>query len=299
MSIWTNEDLNFLKENFNKYTKKELARILNKSDNAIQIKANRLGLKREEKYHYDKTYFKNILTSNQAYWIGFMYADGYVTSNKNKTKYTVGIELSKDDYKHLIKFNKCISGNVPVTYRVRNGHRITDHYISKTEICMIRLFCTEMAKDLILHGCCENKSLIKKEPIGISDDLMRDFIRGYFDGNGSISYSYNKNVNKSYLKVTIETGSEDYANWISNYLNAIGYKNTYYKDKFAYKIQMHSKSNIDFLKYIYENSEVYLDRKYEKYLSAVYGENNTNSHKLLGGKIGKGSTANTEVSNRI
>lgn len=103
MSVWTNEDLNFLKENFNKYTKKELAKMLNKSDNAIQIKANRLGLKREGKYYYDKKYFKDILTSNQAYWLGFMYADGYVTSNKNKTKYTVGIELNKDTDTFKIK----------------------------------------------------------------------------------------------------------------------------------------------------------------------------------------------------
>lgn len=275
MSVWTIEDLNFLKENFNKYTKKELAKMLNKSNNAIQIKANRLGLKREEKYYYNKKYFKDILTSNQAYWLGFMYADGYVTSNKDKTKYTVGIELNKDDYGHLIKFNKCIGGNVPVIYRIRNGHKVVDHYIEKTEVCIIRLFCTEMAKDLICHGCCENKSLIKKEPINVPDDLMHDFIRGYFDGNGSISYSYNKKVNKSYLRVTIETGSKDYADWFSNYLNIIGYKNTCLKDKFAYKIQIHSKSNVNFLKYIYENSEVYLDRKYKKYLNAVYGEYNT------------------------
>lgn len=30
MSVWTNEELNFLKENFNKYTKKELAEKLKK-----------------------------------------------------------------------------------------------------------------------------------------------------------------------------------------------------------------------------------------------------------------------------
>lgn len=57
MSVWTNEELEFLKNNIDNYTNRELARILNKTKNAVQIKASRLGLKREEKYHYDKSFF--------------------------------------------------------------------------------------------------------------------------------------------------------------------------------------------------------------------------------------------------
>ena len=85
-------------------------------------------------------------------------------------------------------------------------------------MCVIRLFCKKIFDDLISHGCCQNKSLIKSAPIGIPNELMRHFIRGYFDGNGSIAYSYNRKVDKSYLKIAITTGSLDFANWLSTTL---------------------------------------------------------------------------------
>jgi hypothetical protein len=275
MNVWTNEELNFLKENYKQYTKKELAEMLNKTPNAIQIKANRLGLKKDEKYHYDKQYFKDITEPNQAYWLGFIYADGYISANKNKTKYSVGIELQKSDYKHLQNFNIDIKGNVQVTYRKRKSHYINQRLIGETELCQIRLYCTEMAKDLERHGCCLNKSLIKDKPKNIPESLMRNFIRGYFDGNGTICYSINKKVNKSYLKVSIETGSENFALWLSDYLNQLKYYNYISKDKSCYKLQLNANSRIDFLKYLYDESEIYLKRKYDKYIDAVYGESDT------------------------
>lgn len=275
MSVWTNEDLEFLKNNYNKLTKKEIADILNKTSCAVQLKANRLGLKKDEKYHYNKSFFKEIVNPSQAYWLGFIYADGYITANKTKTKYSIGIELNVNDYEHLKKFNNSIEGNVPVTSRIRNGHIIVNHAVGEFRICSIRLYCTQMAKDLESHGCCLNKSLIKTKPVGIPENLMRDFIRGYFDGNGTICTSYNKQVDKSYLKVQIETGSKEFSNWISIYLKENGFENHIVDDKNAYKIQIYSKSNQKFLDYIYKDSEIYLNRKYEKYLCAVYGESNT------------------------
>lgn len=65
MSVWTNEELEFLKNNIDNYTNRELARILNKTKNAVQIKASRLGLKREEKYHYDKSFFERLYDGNR------------------------------------------------------------------------------------------------------------------------------------------------------------------------------------------------------------------------------------------
>lgn len=280
MSVWTNEDLDFLKKNFNNYTKKELADKLGKTPNAVQIKANRLGLKREEKYHYDKRFFKDIDTEDKAYWLGFIYADGYVSKAKENRGYVVGIELKDADYKHLEKFNISIHGNVPVSHRKRSAKYIDGVYTPESMSCNIRLFCKDMFNDLIKHGCCQNKSLIKRRPNEIPDEFMKDFLRGYFDGNGSIAYSLNKKVNKSYLKIGITTGSKEYVDWLSGFLNDNGYGNIVMQDtNGSYRLQILSNSNIDFLKYLYDDSSIYLQRKYDKYINAVYGECNVINHK--------------------
>lgn len=275
MSVWTNDEIIYLKSNYYKYTKKELAKQLNKTENAIQVKARRVGLKKKSKYYYRKEYFDNIKTPNQAYWLGFIYADGYVSQEKKKpSTYTVGIEVSLKDKKHLQNFNNDICGNIGITTR----HRKNNYHGKNIEgdLCVIRMYCSEMAQDLIGHGCCLNKSLIKGCPVGVPAAYMRDFIRGYFDGNGSIAYSLNKKVMKSYLKVTIESGSKNFVEWLSTYLLNKKIVNNFYKDgERCFKLQIASKSAKHFLGYIYDNSERYLNRKYEKYLVAVYGDDTT------------------------
>lgn len=274
MSIWTEDELKYLTDNYKYKTKKELSILLNKTECAIQLKANRLGLKKDDLYYYNKQFFKNITTPNQAYWLGFIYADGYITSNKEETKYSLGIELNSNDYLHLKKFNKCINGNVTIKFRNKRESCIDGRCIHGNSICSIRLYCTELCHDLTSHGVIKNKSLVKNAPKGIPHFLMRDFIRGYFDGNGTISYSYNKNVNKSYLKVAFSTGSKNFATWLSEYLNSLNYDTTISNDKNAFKVFINNnkKGKIDFLNYIYKGSEMYLERKYVKYLHAVYDE---------------------------
>lgn len=48
-----------------------------------------------------------------------------------------------------------------------------------------------MFGDLSKHGCVPNKSLILKFPTTLPNELVNDFIRGYFDGDGSV-YINNK-----------------------------------------------------------------------------------------------------------
>ena len=289
MSVWTNEELEFLKNNIDNYTNRELARILNKTKNAVQIKASRLGLKREEKYHYDKSFFEIIDNEYKAYWLGFIYADGYVSMTKDHRGCMMGIELQEFDYGHLEQFNIDIGGNVRIEHRHRGSRYINNYYVGESDVCSIRLFSKKIFDDLISHGCCQNKSLIKGAPIGIPNELMRHFIRGYFDGNGSISYSYNKKVDKSYLKIAITTGSLAFANWLSKTLSDVDINNIVMQDhEHSYKVQISSSNKVDFLKYIYNNSKTYLQRKYNKYLNAVYGQGNVIDYKLSEGEIGEG-----------
>ena len=78
---WTDNELDFIKKNYNILSYKEIARTLDRSYNAVALKINRLGLKRDL-MQYNRNYFENITTEDQAYWLGFIYADGWVTLDK-------------------------------------------------------------------------------------------------------------------------------------------------------------------------------------------------------------------------
>lgn len=48
----------------------------------------------------DSNFFHEINTEEKAYWLGFMYADGYVTNR------TMGIKLQESDSSHLEMLKK-------------------------------------------------------------------------------------------------------------------------------------------------------------------------------------------------
>ena len=137
--VWTEEDDKFLKENYTKYSRKELGEFLDRTVSSIQNRARRLGLKQEDKYTYNKDFFEVIDTEEKAYWLGFIFADGYVNQSKNELggciNNELGIELSVKDIDHLKKFNKSLNGNVQVNIR----NRVCFDGIECT-MCNIRLY---------------------------------------------------------------------------------------------------------------------------------------------------------------
>lgn len=267
MSEWTKEEIDFIKENYNKYTKHQLSEILGKSKGAIQQKANRMGIKKKSVYFYNKNFFKKIHTEQQAYWLGFIFADGWITD------YELGIELNENDDKHLRKFNKDISGNLAIKYRSHKPTIIKGKNVGIRRTCVLKIFSKEIVNDLIGHGCLKNKSMLIEKPKDIPNEFLKDFIRGYFDGNGYIGINKIslKSDTKDYLRVSINSGSFKFIEWLSFYLNNININNYIIKDEDNnnYSVYICSESLTKFLNYIYDKSTVYLDRKYNKYKNLV------------------------------
>lgn len=184
---WTQEEKDFLKENYLKMSNKEMAVALCRTNSAIQIKLSRYGFLRPDKYSYDKDYFKEINTEEKAYWLGFIYADGYVV--KTSLSAELGIELNIKDIDHLKKFNKSIAGNVEVKKRSRFDSRTNNTY----NMCFIRFYSIQLVDNLINQGVFPNKHKDIKFP-KIKEDLVRHFIRGYFDGDGCIRIEEKKRL---------------------------------------------------------------------------------------------------------
>ena len=69
------------------------------------LKENNIEVKRKDLIYIDETLFDSIDNEEKAYWLGFMYADGYISSKNNQ----IGLQLAIKDIEHLQKFNNFLN----------------------------------------------------------------------------------------------------------------------------------------------------------------------------------------------
>ena len=108
------------------------------------------------KYTCDDNYFKEINTEEKAYWLGFLYADGYINNKRKQGNYKVGIAISESDKAHLEKFKNAIhyTGHIK-TYPPSSSE---NSYKGAKDYCRILITSPIMAEDLINKGCFVNKT---------------------------------------------------------------------------------------------------------------------------------------------
>lgn len=260
---WTENELNYVKDNYQEISNLELSKILNRTENAIHLQASRMGLKKYP-YYCNYHYFDIIDTEEKAYWLGFLTADGWINQNEKTHSAAVGIDLQYGDINHLKKFNKSIGGNYQITDRWKPCLISTKDTKQKHHICTIRIFSKIMYNSLASLGF-SNKTLTIEFP-QLEKELMRHYIRGFFDGDGCFTIT-----NKTF-KVSFITASENFKNGLINYIYNLGMNitdNNYINNcgTIMYRPDITKKSDkIKFLDYIYKDSTIYLDRKYKKYL---------------------------------
>ena len=151
-------------------------------------------------------------------------------------------------------------------------------------------------KTLNKYGCTPRKSLTLQFPnenIFKSKDLIRHFIRGYWDGDGCISYS-NKEHTKIYINVL---GTEQFLVKLINYIPynmsyTLQYKNPESNNITSSFIKDGLKA-YNIIKYLYDNCTIYLDRKYEKFI--YFRQLYEKSYRPIQTNIGEGCDANTEI----
>lgn len=171
-----------------------------------------------------------------------MYTDGYIS----KAKYTnhFGISVQETDEEWLNKFKKYLGYNGQVHhYKVSNGYKIGTPYVR------LLIGNNKIVENLEKAGVIENKT--KKISSIPNVKYVDDFIRGVIDGDGSLR--------KKFPNVRI-CGNYTFLKEIGDYL---GYNYKIYKDKSIYDIAFNKEDSEKIERRLYENAEVYLDRKYQ------------------------------------
>jgi LAGLIDADG-like domain len=221
-------------------------------------------------YSYNKNFFEKIDSEVKAYWLGFLYADGCITRfyrGEKLKSMSLELTLKKEDNGHLFRFLNDIDSNIPV-----KDKKVGEYLCSRVVIN-----CTKMCRDLIRLGCVPQKSLILEFPSNeiLPSEYVKDFIRGYFDGDGCVYFNqtkvFHKNKNKEYLQKHFSVslvGTFKMLKSIEKILsdNDINPNQKYIKTGNADQMYIYGVNNIrKFYNYIYNNSTVYLKRKKEKF----------------------------------
>ncbi|MED5121600.1 LAGLIDADG family homing endonuclease [Priestia megaterium] len=259
MALWTEEELCILKKYYSTPERKKVYELIpNRSIGSIRRMASSLGLSDKRRNYikrdFDREYFKKINTSEKAYWLGFIYADGYVESS------LLGFRLKDKDLEHLNKFSRAIkfSGEAKIE---EYQYKDSVYKLSRLTLCG-----KGFVESLNNWGVIQNKTLVIKFP-KIQTELIAHFIRGYFDGDGSIGIYKDRGYNK--VLFSIVSGNEDFINKIKEYFEEKGIgRLKVRKIHNAYELRCQSLNSIvSILDIIYKDSDdsIRLTRKYAIY----------------------------------
>jgi hypothetical protein len=274
--IWTESQLQYLIDNYSSKSVSDISNHLNRSVNSVYKKASDLKLSHLEynrsfmsvksrKYSINHNAFNKIDNEQGAYFLGLLYADGYNQHDKGN----VMLELIEKDKDILEEFNKFLGSNRPL-YEIKNIENEQRRY---------RLSFTSMSicYDLANYGCMQNKTFKIKFPDFLDSNLSIHFIRGYFDGDGSIvNYFFNKDTYRCFAPHVSIAGNDSFILGMKNFIDDLfpSMKAKIIKDKRVTSIsylRIHSLKNvIVFLDLIYYNASVYFNRKHEVYRKLKY-----------------------------
>lgn len=137
-----------------------------------------------------------------------------------------------------------------------------------------------MVNDLLACGCHPRQSLTLKYPSKgvVPENLEKDFLRGYFDGDGCLSFCSrythrpDRNPEKLYKKeqwIFYVNGTKDFLTGFQRFLP----EPTIIKQitsKGTCRIKCGGNRKIkSLMNALYSDANIYLDRKYEKYLQLI------------------------------
>lgn len=201
------------------------------------------------KYTINDNYFA-VETHNSAYILGFLAADGSIAKNNNRIK----IGLSIIDFDFLDKIRIELGSNKPITTYINSqGY----------ESCTWECSSQTIKKDLARYNIIPQKTLKFVFPKHLSKEYWIDFIRGYWDGDGSISTAGSGlrwqlcSATKDILEVVVDFFYEEYG------IKKVKIQENK-RQNILYNIQYSTNPTKQIYDFLY-NGYMYLPRKKQKY----------------------------------
>lgn len=197
------------------------------------------------------TYFDIIDSHNKAYFLGYLYADGYIASTPYGKNIGIGLQLQDMYILDFLKSEMNLSNKIGI---YKNS-------------CKLQFTDQHTYNNLQKLGICENKSHKDFHIPNINPEFLSSFIRGYFDGDGCITIK-----STGYSVVSICCNSKIFLNDIKSILELnkiecrpISIEKRKYNNLYVLYI-LKRESQLKFKNFIYKDSNIFLKRKYNKFL---------------------------------
>ena len=242
--------------------------------------AHLIEIMKEEKDYsrFDAEYiYEPNFDETQSYALGLLWADGYMTKSTCRAR-NVAIEVVEADFYDFLPALESL-GKVCVSKRTRENRKPqAKAHISNKALC-----------EWLFNAGFKDKSLVS--PVGIlnfiSKDFVKDFIRGWIDGDGCF---YVNEKNKQYQFSISGTYYQDWTS-LTRIFDKLNITYKYWQQKqtqngkensYSYIRIINRPCLIKLIDFIYDNPKHFLKRKFDKcqlIKNASYGNNSTQNIK--------------------
>lgn len=203
-------------------------------------------------YEFDENFFESIDTEEKAYFLGFIAADGCVQNN-GRGVFVLSITINDKDIDILERMKLAMKAQQPIIHLKRDN--------------MVRITFTrkKLISDLMSLGLTERKSLTMDPMLHhLSESMKPHFIRGYFDGDGSVMLSKTGHPGSYKQRHYVAfRGTESFLQSFRDYFSIQGnmsFSNGTHQWRFG------AKSDVcKFRDIIYQNATVFMSRKHDKF----------------------------------
>ena len=246
-SFWNKSEITFLNENYGSPSLL-LKEFPNRTLSSIYHTANRIGLFRPFRRRYnliDEGFFSN-LTKESVYLLGWLYSDGNVTQDLR----TFRFHLSGKDVEILEKMKKVL----------KSSHKIT----IRGKYVKFAVHSVKMCRDLVRLGCGPRKARKIVFPPGMSSNIVSHFVRGYFDGDGSIFFNYPNTIRIRFV------GNQEFMKSLAEKVQMILKLRMYVRETVPplWKAEVFGDNARKLCHWMYSGSgELKLDRKYLRFIT--------------------------------
>lgn len=200
------------------------------------------------KFYLNESFFHVIDSSEKAYWLGFIFADGYQNGQE------LVLNLQPKDAEHLKKLKKSL----------QSEHNITIHPENENNYgkASFRVYSSKLCEDLNKMGCMQAKSKILTFP-NLKSEFISDFIRGVFDGDGCVYID-----KRGYKAFSIYSASENFIITLHEVFSSVGIDLILRKQGSGFVIATGKQTTIQSIaNFFYYKDAIRLDRKYLKMIS--------------------------------
>lgn len=210
-------------------------------------------------------------TQQFAYAVGLLTADGCLSKDGRH------IDFTSKDLEQVVSFGKCLGLKVKLGIK-HSGAGAPYHRIQFGDVLFYKFL------ERIGLTPAKSKTITSVQvPCG----YFRDFLRGYFDGDGSSSSFYDSVFPRSYrFYISFMSASPAFIHWLRRKINkAISVKGhlNYYANKNYLQLRFSKKEAVVLCKYMYyKNGVPFLRRKYLKIQKSM-----STIKSCRGGEIGK------------